>query len=86
MGYGAAFLLKMTLPYRELFLYKLMPAPYLPLRGRWPEGPEGESLAIIDAAASRGTALSPTACGRSPLPEGAKGRGAEDAAPYKPSG
>ena len=50
---------------------------YLPLRGRWPEGPEGESLAI-DAAASRGTALSPTACGRSPLPEGAK----KKSAPY----
>ena len=43
----------------------------LPLRGRWPEGPEGESLARI-ATASYDIALSPTACGRSPLPEGAK--------------
>ena len=72
MGYGAAFLLKMTLPYRELFLYKLMPAPYLPLRGRWPEGPEGESLAIARKVLGSGKALSPSRCGGSPLAEGAK--------------
>ena len=43
----------------------------LPLGGRWPEGPEGESLAFARNLRAY-VKLSPTACGRSPLPEGAK--------------
>ena len=45
---------------------------YLPLRGRWPEGPEGESLAIARKVLGSGKALSPSRCGGSPLAEGAK--------------
>ena len=45
----------------------------LPLRGRCPEGAEGESLAIARNISDCRTVLSPTACGRSPLAEGAKG-------------
>ena len=53
------------------------PAPQtvknLPLRGRCPEGAEGENLAIARNISGNRTVLSPTACGRSPLAEGAKG-------------
>ena len=45
----------------------------LPLRGRCPEGAEGENLAIARNISGNRTVLSPTACGRSPLAEGAKG-------------
>ena len=45
----------------------------LPLRGRCPEGAEGENLAIARNISGSRTVLSPTACGRSPLAEGAKG-------------
>ena len=45
---------------------------YFPLRGRWPEGPEGESLAIARKVLGSGKALSPSRCGGSPLAEGAK--------------
>ena len=45
----------------------------LPLRGRCPEGAEGENLAIAQNISGNRTVLSPTACGRSPLTEGAKG-------------
>ena len=45
----------------------------LPLRGRCPEGAEGENLAIARNISGNRTVLSPTACGRSPLTEGAKG-------------
>jgi len=45
----------------------------LPLRGRCPEGAEGENLAIARNISDSHTVLSPTACGRSPLAEGAKG-------------
>ena len=45
----------------------------LPLRGRCPEGAEGENLAIARNISDSRTVLSPTACGRSPLAEGAKG-------------
>ena len=44
-----------------------------PLRGRCPEGAEGENLAIARNISDSRTVLSPTACGRSPLAEGAKG-------------
>ena len=44
-----------------------------PLRGRCPEGAEGENLAIARNISGSRTVLSPTACGRSPLAEGAKG-------------
>ena len=44
----------------------------LPLRGRCPEGAEGENLAIARNISGNRTVLSPTACGRSPLAEGAK--------------
>jgi len=44
----------------------------LPLRGRCPEGAEGENLAIARNASDCRKVLSPTACGRSPLAEGAK--------------
>ena len=44
-----------------------------PLRGRCPEGAEGENLAIAQNISGNRTVLSPTACGRSPLTEGAKG-------------
>ena len=54
-----------------------MPGPRvsknLPLRGRCPEGAEGESLAITRNISGNSVVLSPTACGRSPLTEGAKG-------------
>ena len=40
---------------------------------RCPEGAEGENLAIARNISGDRTALSPTACGRSPLAEGAKG-------------
>ena len=40
---------------------------------RWPVGPEGENLAIARNISDSRTVLSPTACGRSPLAEGAKG-------------
>ena len=40
---------------------------------RWPVGPEGENLAIARNISGNRTVLSPTACGRSPLAEGAKG-------------
>ena len=43
-----------------------------PLRGRCPEGAEGENLAIARNISDSRTVLSPTACGRSPLAEGAK--------------
>ena len=45
----------------------------LPLRGRCPEGAEGENIAIARNISDSRTVLSPTACGRSPLAEGAKG-------------
>ena len=45
----------------------------LPLRGRCPEGAEGENLVIAQNISGNRTVLSPTACGRSPLTEGAKG-------------
>ena len=45
---------------------------YLPLRGSWSEGPEGESLAIARKVLGSGKALSPSRCGGSPLAEGAK--------------
>ena len=45
----------------------------LPLRGRCPEGAEGENLALARNISDSRTVLSPTACGRSPLAEGAKG-------------
>ena len=45
----------------------------LPLRGRCPEGVEGENLAIVRNASGNGKVLSPTRCGGSPLAEGAKG-------------
>ena len=38
----------------------------LPLRGRCPEGAEGENLAIARNILGSRTVLSPTACGRSP--------------------
>ena len=44
-----------------------------PLRGRCTEGAEGENLAIARNISDSRTVLSPTACGRSPLAEGAKG-------------
>ena len=37
-----------------------------------PAGPEGESLAFTRNISGSRKVLSPTACGRSPLPEGAK--------------
>ena len=40
--------------------------------GGGPAGPEGENLAIIRNLPDNHQPLSPTACGRSPLPEGAK--------------
>ena len=40
---------------------------------RCPEGVEGENLAITRNISGSRTVLSPTACGRSPLAEGAKG-------------
>ena len=40
---------------------------------RCPEGAEGENLAIAPNILGNRTVLSPTACGRSPLAEGAKG-------------
>ena len=40
---------------------------------RCPEGAEGENLAIAQNISGNRTVLSPTACGRSPLTEGAKG-------------
>ena len=46
-----------------------MPAPE---GERCPEGAEGASFAAILTIPGHGKALSPTACGRSPLPEGAK--------------
>ena len=49
------------------------PSKSLPLRGRCPEGAEGESLAIARNISDSRIVLSPTACGRSPLAEGAKG-------------
>ena len=39
---------------------------------RCPEGVEGENLAIARNILGNRTVLSPTACGRSPLAEGAK--------------
>ena len=39
---------------------------------RCPEGAEGENLAIARNISGSRTVLSPTACGRSPLAEGAK--------------
>ena len=39
---------------------------------RCPEGAEGENLAIARNILGNRTVLSPTACGRSPLAEGAK--------------
>ena len=42
---------------------------------RCPEGAEGENLAIARNISGNRTVLSPTACGRSPLAEGAKGGG-----------
>ena len=44
----------------------------LPLRGRCPEGAEGENLAIARNISGNRTVLSPTRCGGSPLAEGAK--------------
>ena len=44
-----------------------------PLRGRCPEGAEGENLAIARNISGSRTVLSPTACGRSLFAEGAKG-------------
>ena len=41
--------------------------------GGGPAGPEGENLAIARNISGNRTVLSPTACGRSPLAEGAKG-------------
>ena len=38
----------------------------LPLRGRCPEGAEGENLALARNISDSRTVLSPTACGRSP--------------------
>ena len=55
-------------PYNALFRQS-----DLPLRGRCPEGAEGENLAMARNIPARRTVLSPTACGRSPLAEGAKG-------------
>ena len=52
---------------------KLSVSKNLPLRGRCPEGAEGENLAIARNISDSRTVLSPTACGRSPLAEGAKG-------------
>ena len=47
-----------------------------PLASLWegggPAGLEGESLAAARSISGRDKVLSPTACGRSPLPEGAK--------------
>ena len=40
--------------------------------GGGPAGPEGENLAITRNLPGNHQPLSPTACGRSPLPEGAK--------------
>ncbi len=40
--------------------------------GGGPAGPEGEDLAITRNLPDNHQPLSPTACGRSPLPEGAK--------------
>ena len=40
---------------------------------RCPEGAEGENLAIARNISGSHTVLSPTACGRSPLAEGAGG-------------
>ncbi len=45
----------------------------LPLRERFPAEAEGENLAITRNISGSRTVLSPTACGRSPLAEGAKG-------------
>ena len=45
----------------------------LSLRGRCPKGAEGENLAIARNISDSCTVFSPTACGRSPLAEGAKG-------------
>ena len=39
---------------------------------RCPEGADGENLAITRNLPGNHQPLSPTACGRSPLPEGAK--------------
>ena len=41
--------------------------------GGGPAGPEGESLAMTRNISGRRKVLSPTRCGGSPLPEGAKG-------------
>ena len=54
-------------PYNALFRQS-----DLPLRGRCPEGAEGENLAMTRNIPARRAVLSPTACGRSPLAEGAK--------------
>ena len=47
-------------------------SPRLPLRGGGPAGPEGENLAIARNISDSREVLSPTRCGGSPLPEGAK--------------
>ena len=64
------------LPYKDCRGEHCSPASVsknLPLRGRCPEGAEGENLAITRNISGSRTVLSPTACGRSPLAEGAKG-------------
>ena len=58
---------------RRRMLRRFSVSKSLPLRGRCPEGAEGENLAIARNISDSRTVLSPTACGRSPLAEGAKG-------------
>ena len=58
---------------KRTLLRPLSVSKNLPLRGRCPEGAEGENLAIAQNISGNRTVLSPTACGRSPLAEGAKG-------------
>ena len=52
---------------------KNLPPALAPEGERCPEGAEGENLAIAQNISGNRTVLSPTACGRSPLAEGAKG-------------
>ena len=52
-----------------LDLFSLLAAPS---RGGGPAGPEGLNLAMTRNISGRCKVLSPTACGRSPLAEGAK--------------
>ncbi len=59
-------------PLRFLLQIALRFSPCLLWEGGGPAGPEGENLATARNVSDNRKVLSPTACGRSPLPEGAK--------------